>query len=97
MKKPPRTPSPRGSPTAPGSHVKVRVQGPGFRAALKLEGIGSLVVSEDGSTILGLISERDIVHGLTEHGQKLLGKNWQLAVQKSWEVLALLTGEITGT
>ncbi len=40
---------------------------------LKLKGIGSLVVSEDGTTILGLISERDIVRGLTEHGTKLLG------------------------
>jgi CBS domain-containing protein len=39
---------------------------------LKLKGIGALVVSGDGSTILGLISERDIVRGLTEHGPKLL-------------------------
>jgi CBS domain-containing protein len=28
------------------------------------------VVSEDGITVLGLISERDIVRGLTEHGTK---------------------------
>ncbi len=40
---------------------------------LKLKGIGALVVSEDSTTILGLISERDIVRGLTEHGTKLLG------------------------
>ncbi|MBI2155044.1 MAG: CBS domain-containing protein [Candidatus Rokubacteria bacterium] len=40
---------------------------------LKLKGIGALVVSEDGATILGLISERDIVRGLAEHGPKLLG------------------------
>ena len=39
---------------------------------LKLKGIGALVVSGDGSTVLGLISERDIVRGLTEHGAKLL-------------------------
>jgi CBS domain-containing protein len=39
---------------------------------LKLKGIGALVVSEDGNTVLGLISERDIVRGLTEHGPKLL-------------------------
>jgi CBS domain-containing protein len=39
---------------------------------LKLKGIGAFVVSEDGTTILGLISERDIVRGLTEHGTKLL-------------------------
>ncbi len=29
-------------------------------------------MSEDGITVLGLISERDIVRGLTEHGTKLL-------------------------
>jgi len=39
---------------------------------LKLKGIGALVVSEDGTTVLGLISERDIVRGLAEHGTKLL-------------------------
>ena len=39
---------------------------------LKLKGIGALVVSGDGNTALGLISERDIVRGLTEHGPKLL-------------------------
>ncbi len=39
---------------------------------LKLKGIGAFVVSEDGRAVLGLISERDIVRGLTEHGAKLL-------------------------
>jgi CBS domain-containing protein len=39
---------------------------------LKLKGIGALVLSEDGKTVLGVISERDIVRGLTEHGAKLL-------------------------
>jgi CBS domain-containing protein len=40
---------------------------------LKLHGIGALVVSEDGVTVQGVISERDIVTGLTEHGHQLLG------------------------
>ncbi len=40
--------------------------------SLKVKGIGAQVVSEDGITVLGLISERDIVRGLTEHGTKLL-------------------------
>jgi CBS domain-containing protein len=40
---------------------------------LKTKGIGALVVSEDGATPLGLVSERDIVRGLTEHGPQLLG------------------------
>jgi CBS domain-containing protein len=39
---------------------------------LKLKGIGAFVVSEDGTAVLGLISERDIVRGLAEHGTKLL-------------------------
>jgi CBS domain-containing protein len=41
--------------------------------ALKTKGIGALVVSEDGATPLGVVSERDIVLGLTEHGPQLLG------------------------
>lgn len=40
--------------------------------SLKVKGIGAQVVSEDGTTVLGLISERDIVRGLTEHGTNLL-------------------------
>ena len=39
---------------------------------LKLKGIGALVVSEDGTSVLGLISERDIVRGLAEHGATIL-------------------------
>jgi len=38
---------------------------------LKVKAIGALVVSEDHARVLGLISERDIVRGLTEHGTKL--------------------------
>jgi CBS domain-containing protein len=34
--------------------------------------IGALVVSKDGQTVGGIISERDIVHGLAEHGAALL-------------------------
>ncbi len=39
---------------------------------LKLEGIGALVVSEDGVRILGIISERDIVRALVDHGADVL-------------------------
>lgn len=39
---------------------------------LKLEGIGALVVSDDGETLGGIISERDIVRGLVDHGHELL-------------------------
>ena len=34
--------------------------------------IGALVVSEDGESVDGIISERDIVHGLADHGAALL-------------------------
>ena len=39
---------------------------------LKLEGIGALVVSEDGTHVSGIISERDVVRGLVSHGEALL-------------------------
>lgn len=39
---------------------------------LKLEGIGALVVSEDGTQVQGILSERDIVRGLVQHGPGLL-------------------------
>ncbi len=39
---------------------------------LKLERIGALVVSDDGETLGGIISERDIVRGLVDHGHELL-------------------------
>jgi CBS domain-containing protein len=37
--------------------------------------VGALVVSEDGETVDGIISERDIVHGLADHGAGLLSLN----------------------
>jgi len=39
---------------------------------LKLEGIGAIVVSEDGEHVAGIISERDIVHALVDHGAEVL-------------------------
>ena len=39
---------------------------------LKLEGIGALVASEDGEKILGIISERDVVRALVDHGGDVL-------------------------
>jgi CBS domain-containing protein len=34
---------------------------------LRLERIGAIVVTGDGGRVEGILSERDIVHGLTEH------------------------------
>lgn len=39
---------------------------------LRLEHIGAVVISSDGSTIEGILSERDVVYGLVEHGAGLL-------------------------
>lgn len=39
---------------------------------LRLRGIGALVVSDDGATVQGIVSERDIVNALPEHGQQLM-------------------------
>ena len=41
-------------------------------ATLAEKGIGAAVVSEDGSTILGIVSERDIVRALSKVGAKLV-------------------------
>ncbi len=39
---------------------------------LRLERIGAIVISSDGATIEGIVSERDIVYGLAERGAELL-------------------------
>jgi len=39
---------------------------------LRTRGIGALVVSDDGRTAAGILSERDVVHALAEHGAALL-------------------------
>lgn len=39
---------------------------------LRVERIGALVVSATGTTVDGIISERDVAHGLAEHGAGIL-------------------------
>lgn len=34
--------------------------------------IGAMVVSDDGRTVDGIVSERDVVRGLAEHGERIL-------------------------
>ncbi|GIL02636.1 MAG: signal transduction protein [Alphaproteobacteria bacterium] len=36
--------------------------------------IGAFVVSSDGATVEGIISERDLVYGLAEHGGEMLNR-----------------------
>ena len=52
---------------------------------LRLERIGALVVSEQGNTVDGIISERDVAHGLAEHGADVLNR----------KVRDLMTGAVT--
>jgi CBS domain-containing protein len=40
-------------------------------ATLSREKIGAVVVSDDGATVDGLVSERDIINGLSKQGAKL--------------------------
>ena len=39
---------------------------------LSRNNIGAVVVSDDGKTIAGILSERDVIHGLQERGASLL-------------------------
>jgi CBS domain-containing protein len=39
---------------------------------MRLERIGAVIISLDGKSILGVLSERDILHALAEHGADLL-------------------------
>lgn len=41
-------------------------------AQLKSEGVGALIVSDDGASIVGILSERDVVRAMATHGRELL-------------------------
>lgn len=44
-------------------------------ASLRDHGVGALVVSADGNTIDGILSERDVVRALAAHGGSTLGRD----------------------
>ena len=44
-------------------------------AKLRLEGVGALIVSHDGVTLDGIITERDITKGFADHGADLASKH----------------------
>jgi len=44
-------------------------------AVLRLRGIGALIVSDDGETVAGILSERDIVEALGRYGSELSAVN----------------------
>jgi len=39
---------------------------------MRLERIGAVIISPDGKSVVGILSERDILHALAEHGTALL-------------------------
>jgi CBS domain-containing protein len=45
---------------------------PEIAQVLKSKKIGAAVVVDDGEKVIGIISERDLVHGLARHGARLL-------------------------
>ncbi len=49
-------------------------------ASLRDHGVGALVVSIDGSTIDGILSERDVVRALASHGVSTLGRGVSTAM-----------------
>lgn len=53
-------------------------------AALAEHKVGALVVSDDGTTVAGIVSERDVVRALAEHGDALLDH----------EVATIMTSEV---
>ncbi len=42
-----------------------------FAHRLRAARVGAMPVSADGRTLLGIISERDVVHGFAEHGARV--------------------------
>jgi CBS domain-containing protein len=42
-----------------------------FSEQLRVEQIGAMIVSDDGKSVDGIISERDLAYGLAAHGGKL--------------------------
>jgi CBS domain-containing protein len=60
-------------------------------AQLRDRGIGSLVVSSDGSRIDGILSERDVVRALAAHGAGALGRT--VATAMSADVVTCRTDD----
>lgn len=50
---------------------------------LRAERVGALVVSESGTSVDGIISERDVAHGLAEQGAAILGRTAEDLMTKS--------------
>jgi CBS domain-containing protein len=70
---------------------------------LTMQNIGALVVSRDGERVDGVLSERDVVRGLTRHGAPLLGTSVSTVMSRGVPVcspgdtLALVMSQMTRT
>ena len=51
-------------------------------ATLQANKIGAIVICNDGVHVDGIVSERDIVHGLVEHGASLLDREISLVMTR---------------
>ena len=47
---------------------------------MALEKIGALMVSEDGASIAGILSERDVMHGLAQDGGEIMGTDRRVRI-----------------
>ena len=63
--------------TAKGDKVAITAADATIEAALhqlKSEGVGALVVCQDGKSVTGILSERDVVRALADRGAAVLSK-----------------------
>lgn len=58
---------------------------------LRDAGVGALIVSNDGTHIDGIVSERDVVRALANHGASVLGR--QVSSVMSPDVVTCRTGD----
>ena len=56
---------------------------------MRMQNVGSLVVSRDGERVDGVLSERDIVRGLTNHGAGLVEMSVVAVMSRSVPTCAL--------
>ena len=64
-------------------------------AKMQREKIGALVVSGDGIEVAGIVTERDVLHGLVEHGSELLER--RVADLMSRDVITASLDDDAGT
>ena len=70
---------------------------------MRMQNVGALVVSRDGVRVEGVLSERDVVRGLTRHGADLLDMSVVAVMSRGVPVcspddsLTLVMGQMTRT